>query len=71
MRMDSTEKMNELMTLLDMNNHLSNNGLTGIDVNVNDLLDDRIRIVSDQLISGKYTDTMQKNEKRVRWIKSQ
>ena len=65
--MGNTEKISELMALLDMNDHLLNDELTGLRTKINALLDDKIRIISDQLISGKYTDTMQQSEKQGWW----
>lgn len=67
MRMGSTEKISELMALLDMNDHFLNDELTSLRTKINVLFDDRIRIISDQLISGKYTDIMQRSEKQGWW----
>jgi len=60
--MDSNEKICELIELLNMNNELYHSELTGLSVKINNLLDDKIRMLSDQLLSGKYTEKNEKNE---------
>ena len=61
--MDNTEKINELIAALIMNQELYHSELTSLAAKVDNLFDDKIRRLSDQLLSGKYTD---KNEKDCR-----
>ena len=61
--MDNTEKINELIAALIMNQELYHSELTSLAAKVDSVFDDRIRMLSDQLISGVYTSSIQENKK--------
>lgn len=65
--MDSNKKIGELMTLLDMNDNLSNIKLTRLGEKNNNSIDERIKTLFDQLISGMYSSLIQEKEQWERW----
>ncbi len=64
--MDSTPKIDELLALIKMNQELYHSRLTSLTARVDGVFNERIRKISGQLLSGRYTDPIEKNGKK-RW----
>jgi hypothetical protein len=60
--MDSTEKIRDMMKLLNMNEEHFCYELTSLAAKVNNFLDDRTRFLSGQLISVMYDSLTQQND---------
>jgi hypothetical protein len=61
-KMDSTEKIRDMMKLLKLNEDQFNYELSSLAVKVNNFLDDRTRMLSGQLISVMYDSLTQPND---------
>lgn len=65
--MESTEKINELIALLNMNQELYHSELTNLAAKVDSVFNEKIKSLSGQLISGRYSSQIQRDEKSNRW----
>jgi hypothetical protein len=61
-KMNSTEKIKDMIKLLNMNEEYFQYELTSLAAKVNNFLDDRTRFLSGQLISVMYDTLTQQNE---------
>jgi hypothetical protein len=63
MKMESTEKIRDMLKLLTMNDDHFHYELTSLAAKVNNFLDDRNRMLSGQLISVMYDSLTQQSER--------
>jgi hypothetical protein len=61
-KMDSTEKIRDMMKLLNMNEEHFRYELTSLAAKVNNFLDDRTRFLSGQLISVMYDSLTEQDD---------